>query len=344
MSILLNNDELELLAGQPANLWHFYIVVKKYMDYTTGEVGKSWGVSWNTIQMQMHVNPRPGLKGAGTPSVQQVRSLADRAERIGLLKCRSEERRLVFFLPIARTLQQADSVTDSDFLAQNKVNRVSTVSQSCEVNISESSNGAACEPKKAKSQQTRKRTKSAELNTILSINVSKKEEVLTHLSATAPTDAPLSAKRRPVDVDASTDIVVSEQRKPTAVETVFAYWQQVMGKQTAKLDAKRTKAIAGRLKDGYQIEDLCRAIDGCKSSEWHQGKNDRHRAFNDIELICRDGSHVDGFRERIADHQAVTADMDDWLTGGDEYGQCFDAEYTVCASAVAEGDFYAAGY
>ncbi len=84
---------------------------------------------------------------------------------------------------------------------------------------------------------------------------------------------------------------------------VFEHWQGVMGHRTAKLDAKRVKAIKGRLKDGYTVDDLCRAIDGCKLSPHHQGKNDAGTIYDDIELICRDGPHVDNFR-KIAERGA----------------------------------------
>jgi hypothetical protein len=78
---------------------------------------------------------------------------------------------------------------------------------------------------------------------------------------------------------------------------VFAHWQSAMGKPRARLDAKRSKAITARLSDGYDVATLCRAIDGCRASTWHQGANDRGAKFNDLELICRDAKHVDQFVE-----------------------------------------------
>lgn len=79
------------------------------------------------------------------------------------------------------------------------------------------------------------------------------------------------------------------------VLSVFEYWQKVMGHNGAKLDVKRSKAIVARLKDGYTPEQLCRAVDGCKMSPYHQGQNDTRTIHDDIELICRDGPKVDGF-------------------------------------------------
>lgn len=82
------------------------------------------------------------------------------------------------------------------------------------------------------------------------------------------------------------------------VRTVFTYWQQAMGHPRAHLDNKRLKAIKGRLKDGYSPEDLCRAVDGCKLSDHHMGKNDSRAVYDDIELICRDGPKVDFFLKK----------------------------------------------
>lgn len=107
-------------------------------------------------------------------------------------------------------------------------------------------------------------------------NQEPKEKVNTIVEAVAPT-----ARRR---TDPADDVVV-----------VFEHWQRVMGHSTAKLDAKRIKAIKGRLSDGYSVANLCKAVDGCKADSWSQGANDRRTVFDDIELICRDGPKVDKF-------------------------------------------------
>jgi hypothetical protein len=107
-----------------------------------------------------------------------------------------------------------------------------------------------------------------------------------------------------------------------------------MDKPTAKLDAKRTKAIAGRLKDGYTVSDLCHAIDGCKASAWHMGKNDRNRAFNDVELICRDSARVDAFRERMETGKAVDQELRDWINDDvGKFNNTFEGECYVVKHA-----------
>jgi len=95
-----------------------------------------------------------------------------------------------------------------------------------------------------------------------------------------------------------------ERRRPTgeatAINEVFAYWQLRMGHEASKLDAKRVRAIKARLADGYTVGQLCQAVDGCKNSPYHQGQNDTRTLYDDIELICRDATKVDGFIKRFS--------------------------------------------
>jgi hypothetical protein len=97
------------------------------------------------------------------------------------------------------------------------------------------------------------------------------------------------------------------------VQPVFAHWQQVMAKPQAKLDAKRRAAIAARLTDGYAPAELQRAVDGCRASAWHQGHNDRGRAFDDIALICRDAAHVEQFLALAVGQHAERAALEAFL-------------------------------
>ena len=117
-----------------------------------------------------------------------------------------------------------------------------------------------------------------------------------------PNHKPLTTNQEPIKKVNTTvaAIAPTARRKsdcPDDALSVFEYWQQAMGHPTAKLDAKRVKAIKGRLGDGYSVSDLCRAVDGCKLSPHHQGKNDTNTVYDDIELICRDGPKVDNFRK-----------------------------------------------
>ena len=112
-----------------------------------------------------------------------------------------------------------------------------------------------------------------------------------------------------------------------AVRTVFDYWREVMGHPNAVLDNKRSRAIAGRLKHGYSVEQLKRAVDGCRASPWHQGQNDRKLVYDDIELICRDAKRVEAFLTKAEGQTQQQADeqreLDAWLNEG----ACIEGEY-----------------
>lgn len=82
------------------------------------------------------------------------------------------------------------------------------------------------------------------------------------------------------------------------VQVVFAYWQQTLNHQQAKLTPKRERNIRARLKEKYSVEDIKQAIDGCASSPFHMGQNDKGTVYDDIELICRSGEKLESFISR----------------------------------------------
>lgn len=113
------------------------------------------------------------------------------------------------------------------------------------------------------------------------------------------------------------------------VMAVFFHWQRVMSKDRSKLDEKRKKAIKARLKDGYSVDDLKQAIEGCKNSPYHMGDNDRKTMFNDLELICRDGSKVDAFMSKAKPKE----DESWWRNAG--FGHRDEARNFDCTPANA---------
>lgn len=87
-------------------------------------------------------------------------------------------------------------------------------------------------------------------------------------------------------------------------EAVFSYWVSVMNKNLiTKLTTKRDRAITARLNEGYTVDQIKLAIDGCKNSPFHQGQNDNQKKYDDIELICRDGGRLESFwDQRVEQH------------------------------------------
>jgi len=82
------------------------------------------------------------------------------------------------------------------------------------------------------------------------------------------------------------------------IEEVFEFWKskraRAIGKDGGpemKLTGKRESKIRARLKEGYTVNMLKEAVIGLLSSKYH-----RENGFLDIELICRDQSHVEKYR------------------------------------------------
>ena len=93
--------------------------------------------------------------------------------------------------------------------------------------------------------------------------------------------------------------------KGLAIYEVFDHWVKVMEKPKALLGKDRKKAIEARLNEGYSVEDLKKAIDGCRSSAFHMGENERSTVYNDLELICRNGRKVEQFIARLQRHGGI---------------------------------------
>lgn len=87
------------------------------------------------------------------------------------------------------------------------------------------------------------------------------------------------------------------ESKPDDVQTIFAYWQDVMASPRSVLDDKRRKVIEGALKSGYTPRDLCQAIRGCSKTPHNMGRNDRNQKYNGLDVILRSADQIDRFIE-----------------------------------------------
>ena len=90
---------------------------------------------------------------------------------------------------------------------------------------------------------------------------------------------------------------------------VFEYWRRVMEHPRAAFDGKRQRAVKARLADGYSVDDLKRAIDGCAQTPHNMGENERHQRFDDLELICRNAGQVDRFMANAGGLQRAVGDL-----------------------------------
>lgn len=84
-----------------------------------------------------------------------------------------------------------------------------------------------------------------------------------------------------------------------SVRAVFAHYRTRHPRSfpTPKSTSKEWSAIAARMREGFSVEDLCAAIDGCHMTPHNLGENDRGEKYLGLELIMRNGSQVTRFAE-----------------------------------------------
>lgn len=82
-----------------------------------------------------------------------------------------------------------------------------------------------------------------------------------------------------------------------AARRLFDYWRERCHHEQAKLTPDRERKVLARLRDGYTEEFIRRAIDGAAAAPF---RNNHGRPFDDLELICRNGSKLENFAQRAA--------------------------------------------
>lgn len=75
------------------------------------------------------------------------------------------------------------------------------------------------------------------------------------------------------------------------IQEIFEFWKTTFNKNNRTLlDDPRKKKVLARLKQGYSVEDIKRAIVGYSKSQFHIEGN-----HTDLSLICRDSAHLEKF-------------------------------------------------
>lgn len=79
---------------------------------------------------------------------------------------------------------------------------------------------------------------------------------------------------------------------------IFDAWVEATGRDKArtKLTKDRQRHIARALKD-YPEADLIEAVRGVANSPFNMGQNDRGTKYDDLDVVLRDGKHIEQFRE-----------------------------------------------
>lgn len=112
----------------------------------------------------------------------------------------------------------------------------------------------------------------------------------------------------------TSDVTLAAQSKQVGasdVHRVYVHYRSYHPRShpRPKTNSKEWRAIAARLKEGYSVADICRAIDGCHKSSWHQGYNDAGKRYDSLELICRDASKINSFIEIAENGERNTSAM-----------------------------------
>jgi hypothetical protein len=81
-------------------------------------------------------------------------------------------------------------------------------------------------------------------------------------------------------------------------KVVFLYWKLRCRPNAKTFKGDRQKAVMARLREGYTVFDLMRAIDGAVVGAYVDVKGVRH---DDLELICRDAKYVESRFWKLAD-------------------------------------------
>ena len=96
-------------------------------------------------------------------------------------------------------------------------------------------------------------------------------------------------------IGAARAAMTAEMVRRSAVGRLFAFWQDRCDHKQAKLTPDRTRCIIARLKEGYTETEIRKAIEGAGVAAF---VNDDGQKYDDLTLICRNGSKLESFIAR----------------------------------------------
>ena len=129
---------------------------------------------------------------------------------------------------------------------------------------------------------------------------------------TRPTYTETETKDLDTDVELERSPPAAKAARVSALDVarVWDHYRGALNKHRSKLDPKRERLIRTALKS-YTVEELYEAINGCAKSDFHMGRlPGKPSKFAGIDLILRDGAHIDQFREFAA--MPAGASQDNW--------------------------------
>jgi hypothetical protein len=98
------------------------------------------------------------------------------------------------------------------------------------------------------------------------------------------------------------------------VQRVFDHWVATVrnsgkGVPPALSDERRRKIRKALSLYGLQV--CLDAVTGCTKSDFHMGRNNRGKRYDDICLILRDAKHIEMFADMAAEKTAAESFLDD---------------------------------
>lgn len=80
---------------------------------------------------------------------------------------------------------------------------------------------------------------------------------------------------------------------------IYAAWVQATGRDAArtKPTRERREKVLARLAEGYEEAAILAAVEAMARDPWHRGENDRGKRYDDLTVLCRNGSKLEQWIE-----------------------------------------------
>jgi len=140
------------------------------------------------------------------------------------------------------------------------------------------------------------------------------------LAESAGGEAESAPKGAEIAPEPSLEPSLGELRSPLVVfgdekrgeDILFAYWQTKCSRPRSKFTEHRRRALRARRREGYDWQTIRLAIDGAAARPYVVDG----RKYDDLELICRNGSKLEDFAARSGTGGGLVAEMAERLFPG----------------------------
>jgi hypothetical protein len=114
-------------------------------------------------------------------------------------------------------------------------------------------------------------------------------------------------ERKAIESKAAKNIDLNQQ-----VQQLFEHWKARTAHAHAQLDPKRKTVIETALNQGYSVNELSQAVDGCCQTPFNMGDNERGQRYDGLQVILRDADQIDRFIHNANHPPTVTQQKTPW--------------------------------